>query len=130
MILQTTLSLAAAAAIINIWISIRIGKVRMADKVIHGDGGNALLQQRMRAHLNFIENTPLALLLIAVIELTGKGGQWLAVVGAVFMLGRVSHAIGMDNAAANPWRAAGAMTAMLTQLGLAVVAVLIALGRF
>ena len=130
MILQTTLSLAAAAAIINIWISIRIGKVRMADKVIHGDGGNALLQQRMRAHLNFIENTPLALLLIAVIELTGKGGQWLAVVGAVFMLGRVSHAIGMDNAAANPWRAAGAMTAMLTQLGLAVVEVLIALGRF
>ena len=76
MILQTTLSLAAAAAIINIWISMRIGKVRMADRVIHGDGGNALLQQRMRAHLNFIENTPLALLLIAVIELSGKGGQW------------------------------------------------------
>ena len=129
MILQTTLSLAAAAAIINIWISMRIGKVRMADRVIHGDGGNALLQQRMRAHLNFIENTPLALLLIAVIELTGKGGQWLAVVGAVFMLGRVSHAIGMDNAGANPWRAGGAITAMLTQLGLAVAAVLIALGQ-
>lgn len=130
MILQTTLSLAAAAAIINFWIAIRIGKLRMSERIVHGDGGNALMQRRMRAHLNFIENTPLVLILIAVIEMTGKGGQWLAVVGAIFMLGRVGHAIGMDNPGPNPWRAAGAMTAMLTQLGLAVVAVLIALGRF
>ena len=63
------------------------------------------------------------------IELTGKGGQWLAIVGAVFMLGRVAHPIGMDKATGSPLRAAGAVVTMLTQLGLAVVAVLIALGR-
>lgn len=130
MILQTTLSLAAAAAIINIWIMIRVTSLRLSAKVIHGDGGNAPLLQRMRAHANFVENVPLALILIAVIEMTGKGGTWLAVVGAVFMLARVAHVIGMDRTGPNPFRAAGTMITMLTHLGLAVMAVLIALGKF
>ena len=130
MILQTTLSLAAAAAIINIWIMIRVSALRHSAKVIHGDGGNATLMQRMRAHANFIENVPLALILIGAIEMTGKGGTWLAVVGAVFMLGRVAHVIGMDKTGANPLRAGGTMITMLSHLGLAVMAVLIALGKF
>jgi uncharacterized protein len=129
-ILQTTLSLAAAAAIINLWVAIRCGQVRTAEKIMHGDGGSETLIRRMRAHSNFIENTPLALILIAVIELSGKGGQWLAIVGAVFMLGRVAHALGMDSTKANPLRMFGTLSAMLTQLGLAVVCILIALGNF
>jgi hypothetical protein len=127
MILQTTLSLAAAAAILNVWHMMRIGKVRMAEKVMHGDGGNALLMQRMRAHSNFIENVPLALILIGAIEMTGKGGQWLAIVGAVFLLARVAHLFGMDKTKANALRAIGIMVTMLTHVGLAIVAVLIAL---
>jgi uncharacterized membrane protein YecN with MAPEG domain len=128
MILQTTLSLAAAAALITIWHMIRIGRVRVAEKIMHGDGGNPALIRRMRAQANFGENTPYALILVAAIELTGKGGTWLAVVGALFMLGRVLHAIGMDNAEANALRGIGTGIAMLTLLGLGVVAVLIALG--
>jgi hypothetical protein len=130
MILQTTLSLAAAAAVINLWLSMRCGRVRMSEKIIHGDGGNPTMMRRMRAHSNFTENVPLVLILIGVIEATGKGNTWLAIVGAVFMLGRVSHAIGMDREGPNAFRAAGAMLTMATQLGLAVVALLIALGKF
>jgi uncharacterized membrane protein YecN with MAPEG domain len=128
MILQTTLSLAAAAALITIWHMIRIGRVRVAEKIMHGDGGNPALIRRMRAQANFGENTPYALILVAAIELTGKGGTWLAVVGALFMLGRVLHAIGMDNTEANALRGIGTGIAMLTLVGLGVVAVLIALG--
>lgn len=130
MILQTTLSLAAAAALITIWHMIRIGRVRMAEKVMHGDGGNAPLMRRMRAQANFVENTPFVLILVGVIEVSGKGGIWLAVVGALFMLGRVLHALGMDSAEANALRGIGTLLAMLTLLGLGIVAVLIALGRF
>lgn len=130
MILQTTLSLAAAAAIINLWIMIRVVSLRMSAKVIHGDGGNPALMQRMRAHANFIENAPLALILIGAIEMTGKGGTWLAIVGAVFMLARVAHVIGMDRTAPNPMRVVGVLVTMFTHLGLAVMAVLIALGKF
>ncbi|HKR93576.1 MAPEG family protein [Novosphingobium sp.] len=130
MILQTTLSLAAAAAVINLWLMTRIARLRVGSKVLHGDGGNPLLAQRMRAQLNFIENTPLVLILIAGIEMTGKGGAWLAIVGAVYMLGRVLHPLGMDRTDANVLRGGGILITMLTLLGLSVMAVLIALGRF
>ncbi len=109
---------------------IRIGRVRAAEKVLHGDGGVPVLTRRMRAQSNFIENTPFVLILVAVIEMTEKGGTWLAIVGAVFMLGRVAHAIGMDSDKAHPGRMIGTLIAMLTLVGLAIVAVLIALGRF
>lgn len=129
MILQTTLTLAAAALVINLWHVMRIGRVRASEKIIHGDGGNALLLQRMRAQSNFIENVPLTLIMIGAIEMTEKGGTWLAIVGAVFMLARVSHLLGMDNPGGNALRAIGTTVTMLTELGLAIVAVLIALGR-
>jgi uncharacterized protein len=129
MILQTTLSLAAAAVVINIWLGMRCGRIRASEKIMHGDGGHAPLMRRMRAQSNFIEYTPLMLILIGVIEVTGKGGTWLAVVGAVFMIGRVLHALGMDSAEANKFRMFGMLATMLPMLGLAVVAVLIALGR-
>jgi Uncharacterized relative of glutathione S-transferase, MAPEG superfamily len=130
MILQTTLSLAAAAAIINVWLAFRTGKMRYSEKVLHGDGGNTLLMQRMRAQANFVENTPFVLILVAAIEMTGKGNTWLAVAGSIYMLARVAHAFGMDSAEPNPLRAGGFLVTALTLVGLSVVAVLIALGLF
>lgn len=130
MILQTTLSLAAAAAVINLWQMMRIGSLRHKAGILHGDGGNPLLMQRMRAQLNFVESAPFVLILVAAIEMTGKGGKWLAVVGAVFMLGRMLHVFGMDRSTANALRGAGTGLTMLTLVGLSVMAVLVALGRF
>jgi len=130
MILQTTLCRAAAAAIINIWLAVRILQIRVKTKVLHGDDGNPALMRRMRAQSNFLENTPFVLILIAGIELTGRGGTWLAVAGAVYMLGRIAHAFGMDRTSANPLRAVGYMITLLTLAGLSIIAVLLALGRF
>ncbi len=128
MLLQTTLSLAAAAAIINIWLGIRCGQVRTKTKISIGDGGNDALIRRMRAHANFVEFTPFVLILVGAIELAGRGGRWLAIVGAVYMLGHVAHGFGMDSGDENKLRMAGVIISMLTLLGLAVWAVLIALG--
>ncbi|MEO6093553.1 MAG: MAPEG family protein [Novosphingobium sp.] len=130
MILQTTLTLAAAAVLINLWIFIRIVRLRAAERIVHGDGGHPLLMRRMRAHANFTENAPLLLVLVGAIELSGKGGRWLAIVGAVFMIARLAHVIGMDSPKANPVRAAGTVASLATLLGLAAMAVLIALERF
>ena len=128
-LLPTTLSLAAAAAIINLWLGIRCGQVRSRAGISIGTGGIDLLERRMRAQLNFVENTPWVLLLIAGIELAGKGGQWLAIVGAVYMLGRVAHGLGMDGGRLSRGRMVGTLITMLSLLGLATVAVLIVLGR-
>lgn len=127
MTLTTTLAMAAAAAIINIWLMLRIGAIRRAESISVGDGGNEALIRRMRAQANFIESAPFVLILIAAIEIVGKGGQWLPIVAAIYMVGRVLHAIGMDGKLG--WgRFAGTIITLLTLLGLAVVAVLVSVG--
>lgn len=127
MLLPVTLTAAAAAAILAIWLSIRVGQVRASEKVSLGDGGNEKVVRRMRAHANFVENTPFVLILIAAIEMTGKGGNWLAYVAAIYMLGRIAHALGMDNGRFGKGRMIGTLVTMLTLLGLAIAATLIPL---
>jgi uncharacterized membrane protein YecN with MAPEG domain len=129
MLLPTTLSLAAAAALINIWLGIRCGQVRTREKISIGTGGSDALERRMRAQLNFVENTPWVILLVAGIELAERGGQWLAIVGALYMVARIAHAFGMDGGSMEKGRMVGVLISMLTQIGLAIVAVLILLGR-
>ena len=129
MLLPTTLCMAAAAAIINFWLAMRCGQVRTKEKISIGTGGSDLMERRMRAQLNFVENTPWILALIAAIELAGKGSSWLAIVGAVYMLGRVAHGLGMDGTSFGMGRTIGTAITMLTQLGLAIVAVLVATGH-
>ncbi|WP_423142637.1 MAPEG family protein [Parablastomonas sp. CN1-191] len=127
-LLPTTLAMAAAAALLNIWMSIRIGRIRRAEKIGVGDGGHELLGRRMRAQLNFAENTPWVLALVLTIELAGKGGQWLPLVAAAYVAGRVAHALGMDGAGFAAGRMIGTITTMLTQVGLALVAAAILAG--
>ncbi len=128
-VLPVTLSAAAAAAIINIWLSLRVGQMRTRHQVSIGDDAGGPLTARMRAQLNFVENTAFVLILIAAIELAGAGGQWLAWVSGFYLLGRLAHGIGMDGGTLAKGRSVGTAVTMLTQLGLAVVAVLAATGR-
>lgn len=124
--LPISLLSAALAALLNVWLAMRTGKVRMAEKILHGDGGHGLLAQRMRAHANFVEYTPFALILILVLEISGRGGWLLAMAAVAFLFGRVLHAIGMDaDYAARP-RMIGMILTLPLMLGLAVWAILAA----
>jgi len=127
-VLPVTLAAAAAAAVLNIWLSIRIGAMRTKLGISIGDGGSEALQRRMRAQLNYVENTAFVLVLIGAIELAGKGSWWLAYIAAVYFIGRVAHGFGMDGGSLKTGRMIGTLTTMLVQLGLAVVAVLAAAG--
>ncbi len=128
MLLPTTLCLGAAALVVNFWLTMRIGQLRTKAGISVGDGGNELLVRRMRAQLNFAEQVPLTLLMVGVVELSGKGGLWLAPLGAVFVLGRIAHAIGMDGSF-RAGRPLGIATGMVLQLVLVIAAVLASLGR-
>lgn len=127
MILPITLASAAAAAFINIWLSIRIGMVRTAKKISIGDGGDDDLIRRMRAQANFIENTPIVLVLVAALELARGPSPWLMGAAAAYMIGRVAHGVGMDGGVFGFGRMVGTLVTMLTQIGLAVWAVSIML---
>ncbi|MBL9071556.1 MAG: MAPEG family protein [Sphingopyxis sp.] len=120
-ILPISLTIAAGAALLNLWLSIRVGRVRTKEKVFIGDGGNDALTRRMRAHANFVENTAFVLILLALVELGIGSSFWLWGVGALYLVGRILHALGMDGMG---WgRMAGTIITMLTQLGLAITAV-------
>ena len=129
MVLPVTLSTFAAAAILAMWLGMRVGRVRAKEKIAHGDGGHPLLTRRMRAQLNNVEYTPFVLLLIGAIELAGKGGQWLAYVAGAYIAARILHALGMDqDNATNGLRAIGIGGTMLALVGFGVYAALIAAG--
>jgi len=127
-LLSVTLSSAAAAAILNIWLMLRVGAVRQAEKISVGDEDNENLIRRMRAQANFVENAPFVLILIAAVELSGRGDPWLAWVAGAFIIGRVAHAFGMDGGSMQIGRMIGTLVSMLTLLGLGVVAALISAG--
>ncbi len=123
LILPVALAATGAAAIINIWLGIRIGRVRVAEKISIGDGGNARLTARMRAQLNFAEYTPIVLILIALIELADGTQAWLWGVAALYVIARILHPFGMDGW--TPGRSIGVAITMLTLAGLGIYAALL-----
>ena len=125
-LLPITLASAAAAAILNFWLALRVGAVRRALQISIGDGGSDALQRRMRAQANFVENTPFVLALIIAIELSGKGDPWLQYVAGAYFIARVAHAYGMDGGSAQIGRMVGTIVTLLVLLGLSVAAALIA----
>lgn len=118
-ILPITLTIAAAAALINIWLAMRISRVRLASKVSIGDGGVPALATRMRAQANFVEYTPLFLILLGLVELAHGSATWLWLVAIVYIVCRILHAFGMDRPAPNPYRAIGIGGTLLATLALA-----------
>ena len=122
---QIALVLAAACALLNIWLGFRVGKVRGQEKVSIGDGGNERVIRRMRAHANFAENAPLVVLLVLVIELAHGPSIWLWIAAALFMIGRIGHGIGMDGW--YPGRSGGTGLTLVVQLALALWAIAIPL---
>ncbi|HEY0132097.1 MAG TPA: MAPEG family protein [Allosphingosinicella sp.] len=127
MILPITLTIAGAAALLNIWLARRVGQMRLAHKVSIGDGGNEALIARMRAQANFIEYTPFVLILIGLIELAEGSKLWLWIVGVVYVLGRIAHGFGMDRPRGDPLklRTVGIVVTALILFGLALYAIVL-----
>ena len=125
-ILPITLTIAGAAAILHIWLSLRVSALRRPLKIGVGDGGNETLLKRMRAHANFAENMPIFLILLGLVELAAGASLWLWGAGIVFILARISHAFGMDRPGANLLRIFGISLTWLVLLGLAVLAIYLA----
>lgn len=128
MLLPITLTLAAAAALLNIWLAIRVGRLRQANRVLHGDGGSAGLMKRMRAQSNYVEYTPFVLILFALVEMALGSSTWLWVLALVYILARISHAFGMDHDTPHKARMIGIALTFLTMITLSVVALYAAYG--
>ena len=126
MILPITLTIAGAAALLHIWLSLRVSRLRRPLKIGVSDGGNDMLARRMRAHGNYAENMPIFLILLGLLELATGGSLWLWGAAITFILARIAHAFGMDRPGANPLRVGGIAISWLVLLGLGGYAILLA----
>ena len=123
--LPITLTIAAASVLINIWLGARVSQLRLRHKVSIGDGGNAQLAARTRAHANFIEYTPFFLILLALVELSKGSQTWLWGVAILYILGRLAHPFGLDRPQPSNLRKVGILITWIVLLGLAVYALAI-----
>ena len=87
---------ASILALIFFALSIRTLRVRRKAQVAVGDGGNIQLLRAMRAHANFAEYTPFALLLIAFMELEGLSHGLVHAHCLALLVGRCAHAFGVS----------------------------------
>jgi uncharacterized membrane protein YecN with MAPEG domain len=122
MMLPITLTIAGAAALMNVWLGLRVTMLRRLHRVSIGDGGRSDVATRMRAHSNFVEYAPFFLILLALVELARGPATWLWAVGIVFVIGRLLHPFGMDRPAPNALRIAGMVITRACLLGLAAYA--------
>ncbi|HEV7490762.1 MAG TPA: MAPEG family protein [Rhodanobacteraceae bacterium] len=114
---------AAIAALLIVFLAVRVTLRRRAVQVGIGNGGDALLARRIRAHANAAEYVPLALLLLLILELNQTQPMLLHVFGCVLIASRILHAFGLSTSpVVTPGRAVGIT---LTWLVIAAMALLL-----
>jgi len=86
----------ALSAIILIFLSIKIIQNRRSSKIAIGDESNDFLQRKIRAHGNFIEYTPIFLIMLILVEMAGLNKYFIHFFGIIFIAGRLSHAFGIS----------------------------------
>ncbi len=102
---------AALLALLFVALSWRTIKLRRHYRVAVGDGGHPELLRAMRVHANFAEYVPLALVLIALVEIGGSPAWLVHALGLALLLARCSHAWGVSHAKENfRFRISGMMT--------------------
>ncbi len=90
----TTLSAVALSFILFV-LALRVIGFRRSESVSLGDGGKVNLQRAMRGQANLIEYALFATILIFLAELQGGFSIVLAVIAALFVIGRLLHGYAM-----------------------------------
>ncbi len=87
---------AALLGLIFVKLSLRTVRLRRKIKTALGDGDDDQLKRAIRAHANFSEYTPIALLLLAMAENLMVYGMIIQVLGIALLIGRSLHAYGLS----------------------------------
>ena len=123
----TTLT-AALLALIYVVLAALVIRGRMRERTGLGAGHSAVamgqehtapLLVAIRAHANFGEYVPLALILMGLAEMGRSPRPLLLGVGAMLVVGRLLHPYGLARPAPNPYRALGAVLTIAAILLLA-----------
>lgn len=112
----------ALSALLVLLLAGRVSVLRYRTRIGIGSGGNEELARRMRVHANALENLPLALLLMLVLELGQARPLVVHGLGIALLAGRILHAVGYSRTAgASPGRFLGTLLTWLVLLAAALL---------
>jgi uncharacterized membrane protein YecN with MAPEG domain len=95
--LEVTALYGSLLALVGVVLGGLVGAQRPKLNVSLGDGGHRSLIEANRRHMNWVENVPLLVILLAIIELNGAASHtWLHVMGGTLLAGRIMHPFGID----------------------------------
>jgi uncharacterized membrane protein YecN with MAPEG domain len=124
----TTALYAGILGLLGALLTINVIVNRARSRVDAGDGGVAALAQALRAHGNFIEQAPIALIVIAFAEAAGSRALVVNILGAVLLAARFASAYALNGSLGqSPLRQFGGGVSVLV-LTAASIATLLALG--
>ena len=87
---------AGLLALLYVFLSFRVIRMRRGARINLGDGGDAEMQRRMRVHGNFSEYVPLTLILMFLAEWLDQSVWLLHLMGVLLLVGRTAHAYGVS----------------------------------
>ncbi|AQS38394.1 putative MAPEG superfamily protein related to glutathione S-transferase [Shewanella psychrophila] len=82
-------------AILVVALAMRVVKLRRKHKIGLGSADNKALELATRVHANLVENAPIAMILLLLAELNDLSGIYLHLLGIVWIIGRILHAVGL-----------------------------------
>jgi len=109
---------AAMLALLIVWLSLRVIKLRRVKKVRLGDGGEPELRIAIRAQGNATEYIPISLILLVLLELSGAHAALVHSGGIAVLAGRILHARGLLTESLR-YRVLGMQVTIYTLIGLA-----------
>lgn len=128
-----TMFYAGLLALLFLLLSFRVVRLRRSLQVGTGSGGHEVLARAVRAHANFSEYVPLALLLVALVEAGTAVPVWgVHLLGMVLLLGRLMHGfLGINRSTGySPGRFWGTCLTWLVMAAAALLLIATAVGRW
>lgn len=110
----------ALAVVLVIALALRVVLIRRSRRIGIGDDGHHDLARRIRVHANALENLPIALLLLVLLELSGVARAWIHGFGIALLAARLVHAWGLSRRSGySMGRFYGTLVTWLLMLGMA-----------
>lgn len=88
----------AIIGLLAVVLTVNVIRNRVGLKINDGDGGSEPMRMAIRAHANFAQHAPLALLLIGFAEAMGTSKIIIHVLGAALVLAQLLSAWGLSSA--------------------------------
>ena len=126
---HVTMLYAALLGILLVLLSWGVSKVRLRERVSLGAGEVSDLESAIRAHGNFIEYVPFALILLMLAESAATPSWLLHIMGGSLLAGRLLHAYGIRQpGSSNNYRKYGAALTWLMIIATSVYILAVRVG--